>query len=90
MEHYKWANINAPLSCGDFIHHTVLLGCFDQALTRQPHTIDSVVDHILLSFFLVSSLEPVTVIFRVFLSAIVCPRLNLGLPPRCPQVVWCH
>jgi len=25
-----------------------------------------------------------------FLSAIVCPWLNFGLPPRCPQVVWCH
>ena len=24
-----------------------------------------------------------------FLSAIVCPWLNFGLPPRCPQVVWC-
>ena len=25
-----------------------------------------------------------------FLSAIVCPWLDFGLPPRCPQVVWCH
>jgi len=25
-----------------------------------------------------------------FLSAIVCPWLNVGLPPRCPQVVRCH
>ena len=24
------------------------------------------------------------------LSAIVCPWLNCGLPPCCPQVVWCH
>jgi len=24
-----------------------------------------------------------------FLSTIVCPWLNFGLPPRCPQVVWC-
>ena len=24
-----------------------------------------------------------------FLSAIICPWLNFGLPPRCPQVVWC-
>jgi len=24
------------------------------------------------------------------LSAIVCPWLNFGLPPRCPQIVWCH
>jgi len=23
-------------------------------------------------------------------SAIVCPLLNFGLPPCCPQVVWCH
>jgi len=25
-----------------------------------------------------------------FLSAIVCPWLNFGLPPHCPRVVWCH
>jgi len=23
-------------------------------------------------------------------SVIFCPLLNFGLPPRCPQVVWCH
>jgi len=23
-------------------------------------------------------------------SAIICPWLDVGLPPRCPQVVWCH
>ena len=26
---------------------------------------------------------------RAILSAIICPWLNFGLPPRCPQVVWC-
>jgi len=26
----------------------------------------------------------------LFLSAIVCPWLDFGLPPRFPQVVWCH
>jgi len=26
----------------------------------------------------------------LFLSAIVCPWLDFGLPPQCPQVVWCH
>ena len=25
-----------------------------------------------------------------FLSAIVCPWLDFGFPPRCPRVVWCH
>ena len=25
-----------------------------------------------------------------FLSAIIYPWLDIGLPPRCPQVVWCH
>jgi len=25
-----------------------------------------------------------------FSLAIVCPRLNFNLLPRCPQVVWCH
>ena len=28
--------------------------------------------------------------YLFFLSAIVCPWLDFGLPPRCPQVVWCH
>jgi len=26
----------------------------------------------------------------VHFSAFVCPLLNFGLPPHCPQVVWCH
>ena len=25
-----------------------------------------------------------------FFSAIFYPWLNFGLPPHCPQVVWCH
>jgi len=25
-----------------------------------------------------------------FLPAILYPRLDIGLSPRCPQVVWCH
>ena len=25
-----------------------------------------------------------------YLSAFVCPWLDFGLPPRRPQVVWCH
>ena len=25
-----------------------------------------------------------------FLSAIIYLWLNIGIPPRCPQVVWCH
>jgi len=27
---------------------------------------------------------------RVFLRVVFCPWLDFGLPPRCPQVVWCH
>jgi len=26
----------------------------------------------------------------VFFSVIVCPCLHFGLPPRCPQAMWCH
>ena len=29
-------------------------------------------------------------ITKKFFISIVCPWLNFGLPPRCPQVVWCH
>ena len=36
---------------------------------------------------LIRQLHWVMVFF--FLSAIVCPWLNFGLPPRCPQAVWC-
>jgi len=32
----------------------------------------------------------VVCMFLFFLSAIVCPWLNFGLPSRCPQIVWCH
>jgi len=31
-----------------------------------------------------------SVIYSFFLSAIVCPWLNFGLPPRCLQFVWCQ
>jgi len=32
----------------------------------------------------------ITIIIILFLSAIIHPCLDIGLPPRCPQVVWCH
>jgi len=34
--------------------------------------------------------EIIVQFFIVFTPAIICPWLDFGLPPRAPQVVWCH
>ena len=40
--------------------------------------------HLLSSFFWL-----IDIVF-LFFSAIIYPWLDFGLPPHCPQVVWCH
>jgi len=35
-------------------------------------------------------LDDYSVYLYFFLSAIIYPWMAIGLPPRCPQVVWCH